>query len=75
MVFVGINQENFEKKVVEFLQSSKANIPLTLSYYYYNHDGSFCEINQCDSVQLKIASQSGIIKLAKEFNYQVSFNL
>ena len=71
---VGINQEEFETSVATLLAANLRQSKAVASYYYYNHDGSTCGINQCDSVQLRLATNHALFKIQKVYNYQLLVN-
>ncbi len=72
--FLGINEMKFEQTLKEFLLTNNNHEKIKVSYYYYNADNSACDVNQCDSVQIRIGSTSPFLRLNKEYNYQVVMN-
>ncbi|MDD2434285.1 MAG: hypothetical protein PHY11_02490 [Bacilli bacterium] len=72
---LGINEANFEDLVMDFMVHNVHQSKVKVAYYFYNHDGSTCSSNQCDSVQLKLSSVHQIFKLKQEYNYRLIINL
>ena len=72
--FSGINEFRFQELIREIIMINIPNTEIIASFHFLNYDQSFCEINECNSVQFKIENNNPIIKLQYEFFYQVQIN-
>lgn len=72
--FGGIDEFRFQELIREIIMINIANTEIIASFHFLNYDQSFCEINECNSVQFKIENNNPIIKLQYEFFYQVQIN-
>lgn len=70
----GIDEMSFEASLEDLVRINLNGAKFRVSYFYYNSDQTYCEVNQCDSVQFKIENLGAIVKLNYEFNYQVRRN-
>jgi hypothetical protein len=72
--FGGIDEFRFQELIREIIMINIPNTEIIASFHFLNYDQSFCEINECNSVQFKIENNNPIIKLQYEFFYQVQIN-
>ena len=72
--FGGIDEFRFQELIRKIIMINIPNTEIIASFHFLNYDQSFCEINECNSVQFKIENNNPIIKLQYEFFYQVQIN-
>lgn len=72
--YLGINEANFESAIQDYLEINLKDEKIIVSFHYYNQDESACDINQCNSVQMRVKSKNTLLNLEKEYNYEVRMN-
>jgi hypothetical protein len=72
--FGGVNELRFQELIIELIMINIPNTEIIASFHYMNYDQTYCDVNQCNSVQFKIENNNPIIKLEYEFFYQVQIN-